>query len=169
MPFIKRHIQDFISDIANRNDSGIGEGTKLVKIAALNLCENGGNGTSGEAPEVISLRNQLNSLGMANLIAKATGSSSASTSSELAAIPPSLRLQKIKEEHSSAINSGRDSKSCFAAVQQQPPPLSARKRREQRVAKEKARALNREVSERCCYKKSVFFCSPYQKSEINHS
>ena len=41
MPFVKRHIQDFISDIVNRPSSGIGDGTSVIKIAALNLSENG--------------------------------------------------------------------------------------------------------------------------------
>ena len=35
LPFIKRHIQDFISDIVTRPSGGIGAGTKMVKVRPI--------------------------------------------------------------------------------------------------------------------------------------
>jgi len=166
LPFIKRHIQDFISDIANRAETSIGDGTSIIKVAALNLCENGGGGrVGGEVPEVESLRNQLSSLGMANVIAKATGNSLkegeddddvTTTSSSSAAVPPSLRLQNIKEEHSSKSNiANRQPPSSVS----RDPPLSSRRHREQCLAKEKSRALSREEErKKVRYKKNLNDC-----------
>ncbi len=39
-PFIKRHIVNFISDISSREQQSIGEGTMILKAAAVNMVNN---------------------------------------------------------------------------------------------------------------------------------
>jgi hypothetical protein len=66
-PFIKKHVINFFVDIASRPQTSIGEGTMVFKAAA------GGpiNGNSFNDSTMISLRQQLNSLDMANDLAEA--------------------------------------------------------------------------------------------------
>jgi hypothetical protein len=65
--FIKKHVVNFFVDIASRPQTSIGEGTMVFKAAA------GGpvNGNSFNDSAMISLRQQLNSLDMADSIADA--------------------------------------------------------------------------------------------------
>jgi hypothetical protein len=50
LPFTKRYISEFLGDIVNRPSSNIGDGTVIVRRAAINIAEEGGR--RGEAPEV---------------------------------------------------------------------------------------------------------------------
>jgi len=58
LPFIKRHISEFINSIVDRPSSGIGDGTMLVRRAAINLAENTPSHHSNP-PEVQSLMLQV--------------------------------------------------------------------------------------------------------------
>lgn len=67
-PFIKKHIINFFTDIASRPSASIGEGTMIFKAAA-------GGPDKGSAvandTNMISLRQQLNSLGLTEAVAEA--------------------------------------------------------------------------------------------------
>lgn len=67
-PFIKKHIVNFFTDIAMRPSNSIGEGTMVIKAAV------GGPGQAGAMSNdsnMISLRQQLHSLGLTDAVADA--------------------------------------------------------------------------------------------------
>lgn len=66
-PFIKKHIVNFFVDIASRPSTSIGEGTMVFKAAAGGAV----SGNSYNDSNMISLRQQLNSLDMADAVAEA--------------------------------------------------------------------------------------------------
>ena len=70
MPFIKKHIQAFFSDIVSRPASQVGEGTMVVRDAALRLADAKEGPVGAPAPDVASLRRQLTQLGLTNLISR---------------------------------------------------------------------------------------------------
>ncbi|GMH61864.1 hypothetical protein TL16_g03348 [Triparma laevis f. inornata] len=143
LPFISRHVGDFIGDIVKRDNggSGIGAGTKMIKVAALNLNDEGSQ--INEPKEVTSLRNQLKTLGLQNLVAKATGVAPSETPSTLAAAVaasnsnPTSRSSKSSAQQPPSQSPRRPEPSSRAAVN---PALEQRKAH----ARAQARALNRE-------------------------
>ncbi|KAH8056181.1 serine/threonine kinase [Aureococcus anophagefferens] len=83
-PFVKKHIKDFLTDIANRDAGKIGDGTMAVKAAALCVVTDPANAVAGMgadaraaharaagSADVSSLRSQLDSLQMGDVIAAA--------------------------------------------------------------------------------------------------
>ena len=134
LPFIKRHIQDFLSDIVSRPSGGIGDGTKMVKAAAINLAD-GGRDFDGEPKQVESLRNQLQTLGMQDLISKATGG--ADMESEAASAPPTSKAAPAR----SGKNQAPPEQPAAAAPAPRP---SSRIQQRRAQARAQARALNRE-------------------------
>ncbi|CAM9361239.1 unnamed protein product, partial [Phaeothamnion confervicola] len=83
MPFIKRHITNFLADIVSRENSKIGEGTMVVKAAAVNMVARAqGSGVAaaaaaaaavaaGAGDDVQSLKQQLEGLNLQSVVAKA--------------------------------------------------------------------------------------------------
>jgi len=67
-PFIKKHIVNFFTDIASRPSTSIGEGTMIFKAAAGGQVQ---NASVGNDTNMISLRQQLHALGMADAVADA--------------------------------------------------------------------------------------------------
>jgi len=132
LPFIKRHIQDFLSDIVTRPSGGIGDGTKMVKAAAINLAEGGGD-FIGEPKEAESLRAQLKSLGMQDLMAKVMGGSDSVSASAPAPAPAPVPA---------SARSGRTPAPAEPSVASIQPSPRVQQRRAQ--ARAQARALNRE-------------------------
>lgn len=65
-PFIKKHTINFFTDIASRPSNSLGEGTMIVKAAAGGFV----NDSIGNDTNMISLREQLHSLGMADAVAE---------------------------------------------------------------------------------------------------
>ena len=82
MPFIKKHIYNFVKDIAARS-SGIGEGTAVFKAAAVRVAEGARDGppamggigrflgAGGLGPQAEALVRQLEKLGLERVVAKA--------------------------------------------------------------------------------------------------
>lgn len=68
--FIKKHILNFLTDIAQRPSNSIGEGTMIVRAAAGGMIGSGGGGFSLDS-NVISLQKQLKELEMQQLITEA--------------------------------------------------------------------------------------------------
>eukprot|EP00602_Paraphysomonas_sp_CaronLab_P008770 CAMPEP_0185029364 /NCGR_PEP_ID=MMETSP1103-20130426/15636_1 /TAXON_ID=36769 /ORGANISM="Paraphysomonas bandaiensis, Strain Caron Lab Isolate" /LENGTH=798 /DNA_ID=CAMNT_0027564075 /DNA_START=684 /DNA_END=3080 /DNA_ORIENTATION=+ len=64
-PFIKKHILQFFQDISSRPSEGIGEGTMIVRAAA-----GGPVGAMGNDANMLSFREQLDSLGMTQAISE---------------------------------------------------------------------------------------------------
>ncbi|GMH93888.1 hypothetical protein TrVE_jg1907 [Triparma verrucosa] len=137
LPFIGRHVGDFIGDIVKRDNGGIGAGTKMVKVAALNLNDEGSQ--INEPKEVTSLRNQLKTLGLQNLVAKATGASPSETPSTLAAAVAAAPTSRSSKSSAPPSQSPRRPEPSSRAAAHN-PALEQRKAH----ARAQARALNRE-------------------------
>lgn len=91
-PFIKKHIVHFFADIASRPSASIGEGTMIVRAAA-----GGPVGAFGNDANMISFRQQLESLGMTQAINEALN--------PVEAPPPQdpLEAKKLAREQASAL------------------------------------------------------------------
>jgi len=75
-PFIKKHIINFFTDIASRPSASIGEGTMIFKAAAGGPVQP--NHSVNNDSNMISLRQQLQSLGMTEQVSEALAPKSAS-------------------------------------------------------------------------------------------
>ena len=104
-PLIKRHTQDLIADIVSRPQAAIGEGTMVVRAAAVNVVAER-DPTGGQAPlmkgnrDVEALKKQLEGLGLHDVIAKALAPKERLTSAhraEKAAVQQASALQREED------------------------------------------------------------------------
>jgi serine/threonine protein kinase len=71
-PFIRKHILQFFQDINQRPTEGIGEGTMIVRAAVGGpIGGNNGNGNLSNDVNMLGLREQLESLGMTQILSEA--------------------------------------------------------------------------------------------------
>lgn len=72
LPFIKKHIQYFLADIMSRENSKIGEGTMVVKAAAVNMLSGGQSvAPGGGHRDMLALQKQMEELGLQSVVARA--------------------------------------------------------------------------------------------------
>jgi len=131
-PFIKRHIQRFFSDIAARSEDKIGDGTMVLSRLgdAFNKVDD-----SDFESDTKSLKRQLETLGMGNLIAKAMNVNDEITAKpKHSELPSDERVAKRRErEQSEALTREEERKRNVEAALQ--------KLREEREERQKQRQL----------------------------
>ncbi|KAG5182831.1 kinase-like domain-containing protein [Tribonema minus] len=124
--FIKRHIHNFLADIMSREQSQIGEGTMVVKAAAVNLAGGGGGGRSSRSStgsgavlsrnrDMQALQEQMEELGLQSVVARA------------------LQAGRAAREQASALHREEDRKRAVEAAL-----ARLRSEREQRLAQRQA-------------------------------
>lgn len=106
-PFIKKHIINFFVDIHSRPTTSIGEGTMIVRAAA-----GGPSGDVGNDVNMLSFKQQLESLGMAKEIAEALQPKRAEPSADINA----QEAAKLLREQQNALKREKDHRSMVEAA-----------------------------------------------------
>jgi len=109
-PFVKRHVAGFFADVSSRPADSISDATLAVQLAVNRGSGNNGGGKEEMRPEAESLRKQLQSLGLNDLIrdnsvGKGNGSNQAPPSSAKAAVA-------VARQQSSALRREEDRRSA---------------------------------------------------------
>ncbi|CAM9415070.1 unnamed protein product [Chrysoparadoxa australica] len=116
--FIRKHIQNFLADIVSRENGHIGEGTMVIKTAAVNMIGGGGHMPSGMSLEAhssgkdaMALKKQMEGLGLHDVVSKALEPPEAQR-------PNSANAVAVAKEQASALRREEDRKKAVESALQ---------------------------------------------------
>jgi NIMA (never in mitosis gene a)-related kinase 1/4/5 len=124
-PFIRKHILNFFQNIASRPSQSIGEGTMIVRAAAGGGLGGGGGALANDV-NMLSFKDQLDSLGMTTAINEVLGGKQQSV--EPAIFEDPVKAKRLAKEQSNALKREQDHRKMVESALEK-----LRKEREERA------------------------------------
>ena len=111
-PFIRKHILNFFQNIASRPSQSIGEGTMIVRAAAGGMA-----GSFANDANMLSFKEQLDSLGMTSAISELLGGGNRYEKVEPSVLEDPVKAKRIAKEQSNALKREQVMTSLCATIQ----------------------------------------------------